>query len=217
MEKSSRKIKTRKLSRLEIKNFEKNKERYELSKKDYKWLMKFVKKLGIPLPVLDLMASRKNKKTLYFLDEKYDSLKNDFVIKRRGKRVKIPKSSYLNSPHKQYKFAVIQCNKQWRKYGKWIVAIIPSRNERSIYWHEEIEKNRYETNKNGHIFYFPLRKQFFFEIDGKPATDIKGRIMHDPNGYKLVIWIDKAHLKTFKKNIQSFYKWYNSLDIQKEI
>ena len=191
--------------------FEEQKERYETPYEDYEWLESLVKKLKLPVPTLDIMASRKNTKCIHYLDKKYDSTKNDFVIldKKRKKRVRIPKSIFLNAPHKKYQFMVPQCEKQWKKYGFTEIALIPSRNERTKYWKKVIEPNRFEVVNNGHIFYFPLDKRFIFEIDGKQMKIGKDKIiMHDPNGYKLVIWIGKKYLKGFKKNLKKFYQDY---------
>jgi len=191
--------------------FEEQKERYETPYEDYDWLVSLVRKLKLPRPSLDIMASRKNTKCIHYLNEKYDATKNDFVIldKKRRKRVRIPKSNFLNAPHKKYQFMVPQCEKQWQKYGFTIVALIPSRNERTKYWKKVIEPNRFEVVNNGHIFYFPLDKRFIFEIDGEQAhAEDSNEIQHDPNGYKLVIWIGKDYLKDFKKNLKRFYQWY---------
>jgi hypothetical protein len=191
--------------------FEQKKERYETPYEDYDWLESLVRKLRLPIPSLDIMASKYNTKCIHYLDELYDATQNDFVIlaKGRRKRLRIPNSVFLNAPHKKYQFMVPQCESQWQKYGFTIVALIPSRNERTKYWRKVIEPNRFEVVNNGHIFYFPLDKRFIFEIDGEQAhAEHSDEIQHDPNGYKLVIWIGKDYLKDFKKNLKRFYQWY---------
>lgn len=194
-----------------IETFDEKKERYETPVEDYKWLITLVKKLKLPVPNLDVMASKKNTKCKYYLDEKYDVTVNDFVIldKKRKKRVRIPKSVFENAPHKKYQKMVPQNELQWQKYGFTIIALIPSRNERTKYWKRIIEPNRFDVVNNGHIFYFPLDKRFIFEIDGEQAhAEHTNEVQHDPNGYKLVIWIGKDYLKDFKKNLKQFYQDY---------
>jgi len=184
--------------------FDEKKERYETPFSEYNYMMDLVKHLGLPACDLDAMASRSNKKCKEYLSVSYDSVNNDYLI--RGK--KIPKSVFIQAPHKLYNKVLPQIESQWKKYGFCVVALIPSRNERTNYWKELVEPNRFECVKDGHIFYFPLTLRIIFEIDGEQATSQKGEVMHDPNGYKLVIWIPKKKLKGFKKNIQKFYQWY---------
>jgi len=184
--------------------FDEKKERYETPFKEFDFMMDLVKHLGLPVCDLDAMASRSNKKCKEFLSERYDSIHNDYLI--RGK--KKPKSVFIQAPHSKYNQVIPQMERQWIKYGFCIVGLIPSRNERTNYWKELVEPNRFDCVSNGHIFYFPLTLRIIFEIDGELATSKKGEIMHDPNGYKLVIWIPKKKLKGFKKNIRKFYHWY---------
>lgn len=187
-----------------VETFDEKKERYETPFDDYDWLMDITKRLGLPVAELDIMASKDNTKCMYFLDVKYDSTTNAFLI--NGKR--IPKSIFLNSPHKLYNKMVPQCHNQWKKYGFTIISLIPSRNERTKYWHKYIEANRFDCVDDGFVFYIPLEKRFIFEIDGEQAHSQEGDVQHDPNGYKLVFWIGKKYLKNFKKNLRKFYHWY---------
>ena len=99
-------------------------------------------------------------------------------------------------------------DEQYRKHGYCIYALIPSRNERTVYWHDVVERNRFGVVEDGYIFYFPTMMRIIFEIDHEQAHTKDGKVYHDPNGYKLVIWIGKDYLKTFKTNLQKFYKWY---------
>jgi len=189
---------------LSIETFTEKKERYETPMKDFKEFVRIITQLGLPKPDLDAFASEKNKKCEFYLDEDYDSFNNDFLIGG----IKPPQCVYVNAPHKKYKETVIQMDKQYKKYGFTIVALIPSRNERTDYWHKFIEPNRIECTNFGYVFYFPLQKAFKFEIDGKIATQQDGKPNVDANGYKLVIFVGRYYLKTFKQNLPKFYNWY---------
>ncbi len=189
---------------LSVETFEERLERLETPQKDYDDIVKIIEHLGLPKPDLDAFASATNKKCEYYLGKSYDSLNNDFL---KGGSM-IPETVYVQPPHKKYKDATIQCDKQYKKYGFTIVALMPSRNERTDYWHELIEPHRIECTNFGYIFYFPLQKAFKFEIDGKIATQKNGKPNVDANGYKLVFWVKKIYLKDFKKNLPAFYKWF---------
>jgi len=189
---------------LSTETFDEKKERFETPWNDFNAFVRIITYLGLPKPDLDAFASKKNKKCEFYLGKDYDSFNNDFLIGG----IKPPMCTYINPPHKDYKKAVIQIDKQYDKYGLTIFALMPSRNERTDYWHEFIEPHRIECTNFGHIFYFPLKKAFKFEIDGKPATQKNGLANVDANGYKLIFWVGKFYLKNFKKNLPAFYKWF---------
>ncbi len=70
-------------------------------------------------------------------------------------------------------------------------------------------KKKVSTIRQGYVLSLhPLQKAFKFEIDGKPATQKNGKPNVDANGYKLVFFVGKHYLKTFKQNLPKFYKWY---------
>ena len=184
--------------------FDEKKERLETPDVVYYEFINWIKHMGLPLPNLDLMASQRNSKCLNYLDKEYDSITNELLIDGKD----VPDACWLNAPHKEMKKVVMHLDQQYRKYDLAIYAMIPSRNERTNYWHEFIEKNRFEIVDDGFIFYFPVQMRIIFEIDGELAHDKNGKVWHDPNGYKLVIWIPKVHLKTFKVKLQEFYRWY---------
>ncbi len=194
--------------------FEQQKERYETVPDDYKEFVEIAKFFGLPEPNLDIMASKKNSKCIHHLNKKYDALHNDLLIDGKV----IPNAIYLNAPHTVYSEIIPHLERQYWKWDLTIMALIPSRNERTVYWHQYIESNLFGTKKRhpcqfgkglgGYIFHIPLRKTFHFEIDGFPATSEDGKIQHDPSGYKLVFWIGSKYLAGFQEKIYEYYAMY---------
>lgn len=186
--------------------FEDKMQRLETSWEDFNWMMSIVSMLGLPKPDLDVFASEKNKKCDYHLDEQYDSLKNDWLIK--GKYT--PDANWCQPPFKFWQQVIMQLHNQYQKYRLPIYAFVPSRFEKNPQWGEFIERYRFECAENGFIFYLPLARKFMFLIDGKPSRSKKGQINYSPDGFKLVIWIGDKYLNTVKENIPKFYEWYNT-------
>lgn len=182
-------------------SFEDKKQRLETPEKVYYFACSVARKLGFPPPELDLMASNHNTKCIHFIDRKKDFFKSEPITDFD----EVPKTVFINAPHKEYQNVVPRLHDHWNQYGFTIIALMPSNTERTDYFHEFVEKYRIDTNPDGHIFYMPLNMRIAFELDGKQATDKKGRPDVARDAYKLVFWIGKTHLKTFKTKLLEYY------------
>lgn len=179
------------------------KQRLETLDEDWHWLMQFITILELPKPDLDVFASEKNRKCDYYLDKEYDSLKNDFLIK--GKYA--PDASWIQPPFGIYAQVLEQIDKQFVKYDLPMYALVPSRFEKNPVWGKYVENHRIDAVENGHVFYIPIQKNWYFKIDGKLMTSKKGEIMTSPDGFKLTLWIPKRNMAKFKENLPKLYKW----------
>lgn len=185
----------------EPESFEDKKQRLETPDSVYYLACKIAKGIGIYPPELDLMASNSNTKCIHFIDREMDIFKTKPLIWDK----EVPKTCWINAPHRDYEKVVPLLHNHWETYGFTIIALMPSNTERTDYFHKYIEKYRLDLNPDGHIFYIPINMRIPFNLDGKQATDAKGRKDVARDAYKLVFWIGNVHLKGFMTKVQEYF------------
>lgn len=109
---------------------------------------------------LDPCASHNNHKCVKYFTEEENGLKQDWS----GNVV------FVNPPYDQNKLWIQKCYEEGKKPNTKVVLLIPSRTD-TKYWHEYCMKAQ-------QIFF--IKGRLFFEIDGKPILDKKGRPMPAP-------------------------------------
>jgi len=92
-------------------------------------------------PTLDVSATRENTKCLYFLTEKLDSLKIDWIPYKylgdiNNKNHTFNKVIWCNPPHSKTKDFVKKAFTQWQKYNLDIIMLLPLNTLSSNYANE---------------------------------------------------------------------------------
>lgn len=178
--------------------------RLETPEDVYYFVVDLSKKLGIPPPELDVFASQKNTKCINFITKEQDAFKKDFLIDEINRGIettRVPETIWSNAPHGDYAKALRRIFDQYKKYDFNAVILIPTVNCRTNYWHELVEPNRLEVNKNGFAFYYPLQGTIYFELDGQFLIDKNGRKSHAHNAYNVLWFVKKTKVKDFKENL----------------
>lgn len=171
-------------------------------------VLDIIRPLGIDPPELDVFASVDNTKCVNYIDAEMNAFESDFIINESNRGIKssrLPLSIWSNAPHDIYKDAMPRIHEQYLKHDQGFNAIvlIPTTNARTNYWHDIVEPNRLDVNKDGYCFYFPLKGTIYFELDHEVLRDDKGRKQHAHNGYFVLLFVKKDKLKEFKANLQT--------------
>ncbi len=167
-------------------------------------VIEIIKPLGIEPPELDVFASSENSKCVHHISKESNAFEKDFTISESNRgltTIRVPISIWANAPHDVYKLALPRIHDQYIKHDFNAIILIPTNNMRTNYWHDIVEPNRIDVNAEGYCFYFPLKGTIYFELDGNPMLDDKGRKVHAQNGYNVLLFVKKTKLKEFKANL----------------
>lgn len=123
--------------------------------------------------ILDVACTQQNKKTKLSL---MDGLQEDWDLG----------DVWCNPPYSMKKEFIQKANEQYKKFNINIMMLIPLDTQKTKYWYEEIEKNRFsEYNKKGFIHVYPVCESVNFLVDGKSSK------FNSRNGLCVVIWRKK--------------------------
>lgn len=113
------------------------------------------------LPQLDVCATKKNKKCLYYLGESDNALHANTEW-QRGREPEVT-GVWCNPPHSQTGAFVKKAFDQWQKHNINVLMIMPTNTMSSNYWHNYIE---------GNAEYFAIKGRIRFKIGGVSSQHV---------------------------------------------
>jgi len=168
----------------------------------FHWIARFWAE-AISYPELDLFASKDkgdgktNSKCFEYIDEEADAFTIPWILDGGRK----PLMMWANAPQSINKSIVIEIAKRFRQEPFNLLSIFQGRALKTNYWGKHVIPEWLQVNPFGHVIFYPIPKNIYFEKMSKFVIGKNHQKEHSHDVWFVVIWFESKWRNRIKQRL----------------